>query len=96
MEYAIVKFVCPFAVGLCLTLGCAARETVEQPELLRLEQVPNNVMQAAREKLPDVRFDSAWKAREHGQEVYEVRGKTPDGKVYEVEVGLDGKVVGVE
>jgi hypothetical protein len=64
--------------------------------MVALEQVPEVVMKAAREKLPNVRFDSAWKAREHDQEVYEVRGKTSEGKVFEVEVTPDGKVVGVE
>lgn len=53
-------------------------------------------MKAAREKLPEVRFDSAWKAREDGREVYEVRGKTTSGKTLEVEVAPDGTVVRVE
>ncbi|HEV3345223.1 MAG TPA: hypothetical protein VG125_32900 [Pirellulales bacterium] len=64
--------------------------------MVALEQVPEVVMKAARGKLPNVRFDSAWKAREHDLEVYEVRGKTSEGKVFEVEVTPDGKVVGVE
>lgn len=84
------------AVCLCLAAGCAKNETLSQPELLSVEQVPENVMKAAREKLPDARFDSAWKAREHGQEVYEVRMKTSAGKVFEVEVTPEGKVIGVE
>lgn len=92
----MLKVTCLIAVCFCLALGCAKQEKVEQPELLTLEQVPEKVMKAAREKLPDVRFDSAWKAKEHGQEVYEVRGKTSNGKVFEVEVAPDGTVVAVE
>lgn len=91
-----MKVTCLIAVCFCLVTGCAKHEKVEQPELLSLEQVPETVMKAAREKLPDVRFDSAWKAMEHGQEVYEVRGKTSTGKVFEVEVAPDGTVVAVE
>jgi hypothetical protein len=70
----------------------------EQPQLLSLDQVPESVMKAAREneKLPDVRFDSAWKAKERGREVYEVRGKTSAGKVFEVEITPAGEVVAVE
>jgi len=91
-----MKTVRLFAACFCLAFGCAKEEKPQQPELVSLEQVPEVVMKAAREKLPNVRFDSAWKAREHGQEVYEVRGKTSEGKVFEVEVTPDGKVVGVE
>lgn len=85
-------------LSLCcvLTFGCAKSEQPAQPEMLSLEEVPEIVMKAAREKLPDVRFDSAWKARERGQDVYEVRGKTSAGKVFEVEVTPDGVVVAVE
>jgi hypothetical protein len=84
------------AICFCLVSGCAKPEQPQQPELLSLEQVPEIVMKAARERLPDVRFDSAWKAKEHGQAVYEVRGKTSAGKVFEVEVTPDGTVVAVE
>jgi hypothetical protein len=75
-----------FAVCFCLAWGCAKDEKPQSPEIVSLEQVPGVVMKAARERLPNVKFDSAWKAREHGQDVYEVRGKTSAGKVFEVEV----------
>jgi hypothetical protein len=91
-----MKTSCLFAVCICLAWGCAKREKLQPPEMVSLEQVPEPVMKAAREKLPDVRFDSAWKAHEHGQDVYEVRGKTSTGKTFEVEVTPDGKVVGLE
>jgi hypothetical protein len=84
------------AVCLCIACGCSKGEKPKSPEILSLDQVPEAVMKAANEKLPDVKFDSAWKAVERGQEVYEVRGKTSIGKVFEVEVTPDGTVVGVE
>ena len=84
------------AFCLCLVCGCGRDEKPQSPDLLSLEQVPEVVMKAAKERLPDVRFYSAWKAKERGQEVYEIRGKTSVGKEFEVEVTPDGKVVGVE
>ena len=84
------------AVCLCVAGGCSKGEKPESPQMLSLDQVPEPVMKAAKEKLPDVTFDSAWKAKERGQEVYEVRGKTSAGKVFEVEVTPDGTVVAVE
>src|SRR5690348_16612006 len=77
--------------------GCGKRPAPPStPPLIPLDQVPESVMKAAREKLPDVRFETAWKAREDGQEVYEVRGKAANGKLFEVEVTPDGTVVKVE
>ena len=84
------------AACLCLACGCSKGEKPTSPDIISLEQVPEVVMKAAKEKLPDVKFDSAWKAKEDGQEVYEIRGKTSAGKVFEVEVSPDGTVVGVE
>jgi hypothetical protein len=43
--------------------------------------------------LPDVKFDSA-RIRPNGD--YEVRGKNAQGKVREVEMTPDGKVVEIE
>jgi hypothetical protein len=84
-------------LALMIIGGCGKHPAAPAaPELVPLDQVPETVMKAAREKLPDVRFESAWKAREEGQEVYEVRGKTGNGKTFEVEVTPDGTVVKVE
>ena len=87
-----------FLVALALILGgCGKSREVPAPvEMVPLDQVPEAVMKTAREKLPDVKFDTAWKKKEDGQEVYEVRGKTSSGKTFEVEVSPDGNVVKVE
>lgn len=50
------------------------------------EQAQKAVTEAAKEKLPSVQFDSARKVKEHGREVYEIRGRTSAGKRVEVEV----------
>ena len=85
-----------FGFLVLLLIGGCGKKTPDPVELVPLERVPDPVMKAAREKLPDVRFETAWKAREEGQEVYEVRGKTAKGKIFEVEVTPDGTVVKVE
>jgi hypothetical protein len=76
------------------TFGCS--EQAERPEMLTLDRVPAQVKEAAARTLPQVNFDSAWKAKIDGQEAYEVRGKEKGGKIREVEVTPDGKVLAVE
>jgi hypothetical protein len=74
--------------------GCA--DQAERPEMLTLDRVPAQVKEAAAKALPQVKFDSARKATIDGKEAYEVRGKEKGGKIREVEVTPDGKVLAVE
>ena len=60
--------------------------------MVPIDEVPETVMKSAAEKLPDVKFDTAWKEGDD----YEVRGKTKDGKVRDVRVSPDGKVLEVD
>lgn len=76
-------------IALLLLAGCDA---FEKTEMVPIEKVPENVMKTAQEKLPDVKFDTAWKEGD----AYEVRGKTKDGKVRDVKVSPDGKVLEVD
>ena len=50
-------------------------------------------MQAAREKLPGVTFDTAWRK---ASGTYEIRGKQKNGKIREVDIDPDGTIVEVE
>ncbi|HVC98777.1 MAG TPA: PepSY domain-containing protein [Pirellulales bacterium] len=84
-----------FLVLLLIVGGCA-KKTPEPSEVVPLEQVPEAVMKAARLELPNARFEMAWKKKEDGRLVYEVRGKTATGKTLEVEVTPDGEVIAVE
>ena len=61
-----------------------------------LDKVPPSVVKVAEEKLPGVKFDSAYKETKDGKEVYELRGKTKEGKIRDVEVTADGKVLEVD
>jgi hypothetical protein len=60
------------------------------------EKVPPELVKVAQEKFPDVKFDSAYKETKDGKDVYEIRGKTKQGKIREVEVTADGKIFQVE
>ena len=76
-----------------LLAGCDA---FEKTEMVPLDQVPETVMKTAQEKLPDVKFETAWKEKNGKNEAYEVRGKTKDGKIRDVKVSTDGKVLEVD
>ena len=53
-------------------------------------------MKVAKEKLPGVTFDTAWTEKEGDKTVYEVRGKSADGKTRDIKVSLDGTVLEVD
>ena len=55
--------------------------------------LPSHLVQAAQEKLPGIKFDSALKS---SKGFYEVRGKAANGKIQEVEVSESGEVLAVE
>ena len=75
--------------------GCGERKH-EAEDAVALEQVPRAAMKAAEKELPGVTFDAAWKEAEGGQTSYEIRGKTKQGKVRDVKVTADGKVMEVD
>jgi uncharacterized membrane protein YkoI len=82
------------AGALLVSFGCG--DTRENDVPIPFEKVPPELLKVAQEKFPDVKFDSAYKETKDGQEVYEVRGKTKQGKIREVEVTADGKVLQVD
>lgn len=73
--------------------GCDQGSAMSRKEIVPLDQVPQVVMEAAKAKLPDIKFDSALKKPDG---VYEVRGKSKNGKILEVEVSESGEVLAVE
>jgi hypothetical protein len=81
-------------LGIVLVLGLLAGcSDKSKDSLLTLDQVPAPLVKIAQEQLPDVKFDHARK-RPNGD--YEIRGKGPQGKVREVELTPEGKVVEIE
>lgn len=61
-----------------------------------LDQVPAAVMKAAKEAAPELTFYAAYKDTFKGQESIELKGKMKSGKIKEIEVSPDGKVLGTE
>ena len=76
--------------ALALT-GCGEKKAQKTP--MELKDVPPEIMKVAKEKLPGVTFDSAWK-EPNGS--YEVRGKDKSGKVREIDIKPDGTVEEVQ
>jgi hypothetical protein len=58
-----------------------------------LEQVPAAMLETAKHKLPDVKFDTAWKLPNGN---HEIRGKNKRGKIREVELNPAGEVVEID
>jgi hypothetical protein len=82
-----------FGVLLACAVGCGHGESNVGKKVVPMDQVPEVVLKAAREKLTDVKFDEVWQ-KPNGD--YEVRDKNKQGKVREVEVNPKGEVVAVE
>ena len=78
------------ACVLLLLIGCGQGP---KAELVPLDDVPENVMKVARDKLPDVTFEQCVK-RPDG--VYVIGGKEIRGKIREIELTEDGEIVEIE
>jgi hypothetical protein len=87
----------PLALALALLAGCDAEESRLHKVAVDLAKVPATVMEAARKKMPGVEITDAWENHlDTNKEIhsYEIKGrKTSTGKVCEVRVGLDGKIL---
>lgn len=82
-------------LGACvLALGCG--ESHERDEVVPIDKLPPAALKAAQEKLPGVKFDTAWKEKAEGEETFEIRGKSKDGKVRDAKVTASGKVLEVD
>ena len=78
-------------LALLFVVGCGER--TPKGENVELDKVPEPVMKAAKEKLPGVAFEQAWKTPNGN---FEVRGKAKNGKVRDIQVKPDGTVVEVD
>ena len=72
--------------------GCDSG-TFEQKEPLPLEKVPPKIMKAAQDKFPDLKFLAAYTKIEDGQPVNDLKGQSKTGKMLEVEITKDGKLL---
>jgi hypothetical protein len=68
----------------------------ESKKPMPMDQVPALVLKAAKEAAPDLTFFAAYKDKFNGQDSIELKGKTKNGKIKEIEISLDGKYLGTE
>ena len=87
---------CRLLLVLCFSgfVGCG--EGLEKTEMVPIDKVPEVVLKVAKEKLPNVKFDTAWTEKDGAKTVYEVRGKSADGKTRDIKVSSDGTVLEVD
>jgi hypothetical protein len=88
MRYAVLLM-----LGLCC--GCGTSKPTGK-ETVPLTDLSPEIIDIAKKTLPDVKFESARKIKVDNEDVYEIRGKMPTGKIREVEVSASGKVIEVE
>jgi hypothetical protein len=84
-------FLVPFLVLVLLSAACS--KGTPAGENVPLANVPEPVMKVAKEKLPDVKFEQAWKTPTGN---YEVRGKEKNGKVRDIQIKPNGEVVEID
>jgi hypothetical protein len=82
--------------AMAIVLACGCGEEVVPLEPVALDKLPPGSMEAATKALPNVKFDRARKVKFNGQDAFEIIGKDGRGKVREVEVSPEGKVLEVE
>src|SRR5260221_14348454 len=75
--------------------GCGAKPAAKS-EFVPVAEIQPELVKVAEKALPNVKFENARKIKINGEDVYEIRGKMPNGKIREVEVSAAGKVVEVE
>lgn len=83
-----------------LLVGCGDREEYRgvSRRVVAVKDLPDVVTKTAKSALPGIDFQDSWS--NHGAdgklESYEVRGKASNGKIREVRVSIDGKVLEME
>jgi hypothetical protein len=75
--------------------GCGSH-TAPTNEFIPVTELAPELRKVAEKTLPDVKFESARKKIVKGEEVFEIRGKQPNGKIREVELNAAGTVIEVE
>jgi hypothetical protein len=76
-----------------VAVGCEISPASPKPVSVPLSEVSREVIDVAQEAVPTVRFESVRKIQVDGEDVLEIRGKQPNGKVREVEISLPKKEI---
>ena len=75
--------------------GCGAGQPAAN-QFVPLAEVDPALVKVAEKTLPNVKFENARKIKVGGEDVFEIRGKMPNGKIREVEVSASGQVIEIE
>ncbi len=78
-----------------LLCGCGS-SSAPKNEFVPVADIAPELKIVAEKTLPNVKFESARKIKVNGEDVFEIRGKMPNGKIREVEVSTSGKVIVIE
>lgn len=87
-----------FMLGMMLlpaAWGCGG-EPVGRLEPVALDQLPPGALDAATKQVRGFKAERARKSKFNGQDAIEIIGKDKSGKIVEVEVSTEGKVLEVE
>jgi hypothetical protein len=87
------------ALMACSLVGCGDGDDDDVGKVktaIPMDEVPAVVLNAAKATAPDLTFYAAYKDTFKGQDSIELKGKTKTGKIREIEVSPDGKVLGTE
>jgi hypothetical protein len=88
-----MRYLVSLIMAMGLVSGCDKAPAPKTKSVIPVEEVPAIVMNAAKKKERDVKFDKVMKTPDG---IYEVQGKNKGGKVIEVEVSEAGEVLKVE
>lgn len=78
-----------------LLCGCGSKSAPKN-EFIPVADIAPELKKVAEQTLSNVKFESARKIKVNGEDVFEIRGKMPNGKIREVEVSTSGKVIAIE
>jgi hypothetical protein len=79
--------------------GCGDNDgddVAEAKTMVPIDQVPTVVWQAAIKEKPDLTFYTAAKDKYKGQDSFELKGRSKSGKITELEVSPEGKILGID
>lgn len=76
-------------IGLMALALAGCGEKAGKKTAMEMKDIPPEIMKVAKEKLPGITFDAAYREANGS---YELRGKDKSGKVREIDIKPDGTV----
>lgn len=87
----------PSFAPLLIALGSLGCEADREPEkIVPMAEVPARALEVARQKLPGIQFNKAWKVSDEGKDAFEIRGVDKVGKIRDIRVTAGGEVLEID